>query len=239
MDRRAFPGLLGALDGCALGVTGAMTTSPILPVVPAACALLAGASSLAMLDRAGRAERRLMAVEAELAALQKRHATPVRPEETVLDPETGLPDGRFFEIVLASRISTARRHLWPVTIVLLEFTPPGQHRFGDAVLTFARTMSQVLREADLICRLGPRSFALILEDTNETGAVWATEHLQAALSDELAGGASLAAGVASYPTHGLQTADVLVRARGALLRAVAADVGQGQGPVEVAVVDLT
>jgi hypothetical protein len=48
----------------------------------------------------------------------------------------------------------------------------------------------------------------------------------------------LAAGVASYPTHGLAAGEVLARARSALNRAVAADSGHGLGSVEVAAVDL-
>ena len=44
----------------------------------------------------------------------------------------------------------------------------------------------------------------------------------------------LAAGVASYPTHGLQADEVLARAQAALTRACAAEAGRGLGQVEVA-----
>lgn len=239
MDRRALPGLFGGLSGCAFGVTGAVIGSPLLTVVAAACALLAGASSLALLERARLAEKRAAIAVNELATLREIERIGPLQERTVLDPETGLPDVRFFEVALDSRISAARRHLWPVTVVLLEFTPNGEHRLAEALGAFTTLLRSTLREADVACRIAPRTFALLLEDTNESGGVWAAERLQVALSKERAGASGLAAGVASYPTHGLQAGEVLARARGALNRAVSADAGHGLGSVEVATIDLS
>jgi diguanylate cyclase (GGDEF)-like protein len=240
MDRRALPGLFGGLAGCAFGVCGAVIGSPLLTVVSAACALVAGASSLALLERARQAERRAAIAVDELATLQEIEATgPLnqRQQRTVLDPDTGLPDGRFFEVALESRISAARRHLWPVTVVLLEFTPHPDHRLTDALVAFTGLLRQTLREADVACRIAPRTFALLLEDTNEAGGVWAAERLQVALAKDAIGAEGLAAGVASYPTHGLQASEVLSRSRSALMRAVAVDSGHGLGSVEVATGD--
>jgi diguanylate cyclase (GGDEF)-like protein len=237
MDRRALPGLFGGLAGCAFGVCGAIVGSPVLTVVSAACALVAGASSLALLDRARLAERRAAIAVDELATLHQIEATGPHHQRTVLDPDTGLPDGRFFEVALDSRISAARRHLWPVTVVLLEFTPHPHHRLTDALAAFTGLVRQTLREADVACRIAPRTFALLLEDTNEAGGVWAAERLQVALAKDAIGAEGLAAGVASYPTHGLQAAEVLARSRSALMRAVAVDSGHGLGSVEVATGD--
>jgi GGDEF domain-containing protein len=239
MDRRALPGLFGGLSGCAFGVTGAVIGSPLLTVVAAACALLAGASSLALLERARLAERRAAIAINELATLREIERIGPLQERTVLDPETGLPDVRFFEVALDSRISAARRHLWPVTVVLLEYTPSPEHRLPEALGAFTTLLRSTLREADVACRIAPRTFALLLEDTNESGGVWAAERLQVALAKERTGAAGLAAGVASYPTHGLQAGEVLARARGALNRAVSADAGHGLGSVEVATIDLS
>jgi diguanylate cyclase (GGDEF)-like protein len=239
MDRRALPGLFGGLAGCAFGVCGAVVGSPLLTVVSAACALMAGASSLALLERARQAERRAAIAVDELATLHEIEATgPLQQHQrTVLDPDTGLPDGRFFEVALETRISAARRHLWPVTVVLLEFTPHPHHRLTDALAAFTGLVRQTLREADVACRIAPRTFALLLEDTNEAGGVWAAERLQVALAKDAIGAEGLAAGVASYPTHGLHAADVLTRSRSALMRAVAVDSGHGLGSVEVATGD--
>jgi diguanylate cyclase (GGDEF)-like protein len=239
MDRRALPGLFGGLAGCAFGVTGAVLGSPVLTVVSAACALVAGASSLALFERARLAERRAAIAVAELATLREIEQVGPLQERTVLDPDTGLPDVRFFEVALDSRINAARRHLWPVTVVLLEFTPHAHHRLTEAIGSFTTLLSTTLREADVACRIAPRTFALLLEDTNEAGGVWAAERIQVALAKDAVGAQGLAAGVASYPTHGLLAGEVLARARGALNRAVAVDSGHGLGSVEVAGVDLT
>lgn len=238
MDRRALPGLFGGLAGCAFGVAGALLESPLLTVIAAACALLAGASSLALLERARLAEKRAAIAVAELATLRELELSGPLQERTVLDPETGLPDVRFFEVALESRIAAARRHLWPITIVLLEFTPHPEHRLTEAIAAFTTLLRSTLREADVACRVAPRTFALLLEDTSEAGGVWAAERLQVALAKDEIGAEGLAAGVASYPTHGLQATEVLARGRGALNRAVSADSGHGLGSVEVATVDL-
>lgn len=236
MDHRALPGLFGGLAGCAFGITGAVVGSPVVTVVAAGCALIAGASSLAMFERARQAERRTAIAVEELANLRQFEITAFTQQQTVLDAETGLPDARFFEVTLDNRIASARRHLCPVTVVLVDFTPQPAQRVSDAISAFTTLLRQTLREADAVCRIAPRTFALLLEDTNEAGGVWAAERLQAALARD-AEGAGLAAGVASYPTHGLQPAEVLVRARGALMRAVAADSGYGIGTVEVATIE--
>jgi GGDEF domain-containing protein len=238
MDRRALPGLFGGLAGCAFGVTGAIVGSPVLTVVAAACALVAGASSLAMLERARLAERRATIAVAELATLRELELAGPMQQRTILDADTGLPDMRFFEVAFETRIAAARRHLWPITVVLLEFTPHPEHRLSDAVGSFTVLLRSTLREADVACRIAPRTFAVLLEDTNEAGGVWAAERLQVALAKDGIGAQGLAAGVASYPTHGLLGNEVLARSRAALNRAVSTDSGHGLGPVEVAIIDL-
>jgi diguanylate cyclase (GGDEF)-like protein len=157
-------------------------------------------------------------------------------EQSVVDPETGLPDGRFFEVVLESRVSAARRHLWPVTVILVELAP-GQVMTSTTLSALTTLLRQTLRESDVICRTAPRAFALLLEDTNEAGGVWAAERLQAAISRESVPGAVVVAGVASYPTHGLHPLEVLSQARHALSRAKTRGLAGGPGPVEVATVE--
>lgn len=234
MDRRALPGLFGGLAGCAFGVVGAVMGSPLVTIVAAACALLAGASSLSLLERARLAERRAAIAVGELWTLRELEMAGPLQERTVLDPDTGLPDVRFFEVAFEARIAAARRHLWPITIVLLEFTPKAEHRLSEAIGSFAMLLRSTLRESDVACRTAPRTFAILLEDTNEAGGAWMAERLQLALAGDEVGAEGLAAGVASYPTHGLQANEVLARARNALNRAVSVDSGHGLGSVEVA-----
>ena len=239
MDPRALPGLLGGLAGCAFGVVGAIAGSPVLTILGATCALLAGASSLTMLERARDAEQKAAIAAAEINTLRDIEAASRRTKDALVDADTGLPDGRFFELVLDTRIAAARRHLWPVTVVLLEMTPHPEHLLADSLPRFTDLISTTLREADVVCRTGPRTFAMILEDTNEAGGVWAAERVQAATANDEVGAKRVVAGVASYPTHGLTSDDVLDRARHALARAAAMDPGRGLGSVEVASIDLT
>jgi diguanylate cyclase (GGDEF)-like protein len=236
MDRRALPGLIAGLAGCASGVAGALLRSPVLTVLAAGCALVAGASSLALLDRARHAEHRATLATEELAELRGVELAPLPEHQSVVDPETGLPDGRFFEVVVESRVSAARRHLWPVTVILLEIAP-GQALTSTTVGGLTSLLRHTLRESDVICRTGSRSFALLLEDTNEAGGVWAAERIQAAIAREAVPGAALVAGVASYPTHGLQPQEILSQARLALARAKTRGAAPGTGQVEVATHD--
>jgi GGDEF domain-containing protein len=72
-----------------------------------------------------------------------------------------------------------------------------------------------LRESDTACRLDDGTFALILEDTPENGAVWTVERVRRLLADD---GADIViwAGVASYPAHALEAPALLVLAEKAL-----------------------
>lgn len=234
MDRRTLPGLISGLAGFAFGVAAAAFDSPSFAVVSGGLALAGGAYCLALAQTAVDAEHR---VEALQASHTRHDDTATGRGRSLLDRDTSLPDGRFFELTLEIRISAARRHLWPITMVLVEARPP----FGapDASpshwLTFTGLLQQTLREADVICRLSATTFGLLLEDTSEAGGVWAAERVQSALATSTAlPGWRLTAGVASYPTHGLVATDVCERARAALTRACAVETSHGLGQVEVA-----
>ena len=237
MDRRALPGLVAGLAGLLFGVTAAVLSSPTLAVVAAGCALAAGAASLAMVRMVREIEREADEVRERAETLPEPMEPDVNPV-ALIDPDTGFPDQHFFHLALESRVAAARRHLWPVAIVLLElgFGPEASHPEGrtQALSSFADLMRQTLREADIACRIGPASIGLILEDTSEEGGVWTAERLQIALAKDVTRVRRLAAGVASYPTHGLGTEEILVRAKAALSRACAAEAGHGLGQVEVA-----
>lgn len=241
VDRRVLPGLVAGLIGLTFGVAAAVLNVPALALAAAASALAAGAVSVVHVRRLAEAEREASAgaALAHLLDLPQR----ARDEATSLvDHETGLPDARFFELAVEGRVAAARRHLWPVTVVLLELALRAEWEQGrprsDALARFAAVVRRTVREADVVCRLAETSFAVILEDTSEEGGVWAAERLQSALARELPAVSRLAAGVASYPLHGLETDDVMVRAQAALTRACVGERGHGLGSVEVAQTDL-
>lgn len=239
VDRRALPGLAVGLAGLASGVGALVLDVPELAVVAAACAFVAGAVSVFQVRRILEVERDA-AGSAALARLLDLPRSP-RAGSDLLDPETGLPDLPFFTLALEGRVAAARRHLWPVTVLLVEIGLAPDYETGrartDAIAWFAELLRTTLREADIACRTSSTRFAVVLDDTAEEGGVWTAERIQVALSHDVSKVRRMAAGVASYPTHGLEAGDVLTRAQAALARACASPAGHGLGPVEVALPD--
>ncbi|PLS74903.1 MAG: hypothetical protein CYG61_10180 [Actinobacteria bacterium] len=241
VDRRALPGLGAGLGGLAFGAAALVFEAPLLALAAAACALGAGAATVVQVQRLERAEAEV-AAGAALTSLLDLPQQVREQARSLIDEETGLPDGRFLGLVIDGRVAAARRHLWPVTIVLLEvgLRPECQDpcERARALVDFAALLRRALREADVVCRSSQTGFALVLEDTGEEGGVWVAERIQIAMGQEGGVARRLAAGVATYPVHGLDADDVLARAQAALTRACAAGAGRGLGQVEVAQPDF-
>jgi PleD family two-component response regulator len=129
--------------------------------------------------------------------------------DTLHDAESGLLNEAYFRAALPNRVATARRVLRPISIVITTLQE-GRHARQVAL-----GLLDTLRESDTACRLDDGSFALILEDTPENGAVWTMERLRRLLVDQ---GTDLViwAGVASYPAHALESPELLVLAEAAL-----------------------
>ncbi len=250
MDRRALLGLFSGAAGLALGATAVAVGSAVLGAVAAACALVAGAVCLVMAhtlrehdQHADTLRREILQLEDALLAEREAFESASvlsEPAEAVAagavrDAETGLLGEHFFELALEHRIATARRQLQPVALLLLcldadGVTDEGRH---DVIVAFADILRDTLRESDTVCRLGASRFGVILEDTSEAGGVWAAERLRSALVRQRDAMVRLAAGVAAYPTHALNSGEVLTRAQGALDAARSS----GSSRVEVASAD--
>ena len=241
VDRRALPGLAAGLAGLASGVAALVLDVPELAVVAGACSLAAGAASAHQVRRLRDAERDA-AGSAALARLLDLPRGRRGDAGDLLDAETGLPDTPFFNLALEGRVAAARRHLWPITVLLIEIGLAPECELGrarsDALNGFADLLRTTLREADIVCRTGEIRFAVLLDDTGEEGGVWTAERLQVAASRDVSKVRRMAAGVASYPTHGLEAGEVLTRAEAALARACASPAGRGLGHVEVALPDF-
>src|ERR1700694_4640670 len=119
VDRRMLPWFLAGLVGLTLGVTAAVIDLPVLGIGAAACALFAGGASVFLLQRLQESER---GVGGGGDDVTMRHLEVLTSQgnRSVVDDETGLPDRRFFELALDGRVASARRHLWPLTLVLVE-----------------------------------------------------------------------------------------------------------------------
>lgn len=241
VDRRALPGLAAGLAGFASGVGALVFELPDLAVVAAVCAFMAGTLSVSQVRQLRDAERDA-AGSAALARLLDLPRGGMGDSGDLLDPETGLPSQPFFTLALEGRVAAARRHLWPVTVLVLDIGLAPECESGraqaDAIARFADLLRRTLREADIACRVSATRFAVVLDDTAEEGGVWTAERIQAAVSHEVTKVRRMAAGVASYPTHGLEAGEVLTRAQAALARACASPAGRGMGQVEVALPDF-
>lgn len=144
---------------------------------------------------------------------------PVSPTDTRLlaDPETNLFSEAYFRVALDARIASARRHLRPVAVALVEVVEgagtPGSPEADATKVT--GSIRQTLRDADTACRMADGCFALILEDTPENGAVWTVERIRRNLTSRF-GQHTMWAGVACYPAHAFSTDELLDQASLAL-----------------------
>lgn len=141
------------------------------------------------------------------------------PTDTRLlaDPETNLFSEAYFRVALDARIASARRHLRPVAVALVRVVEgggdPGSPSADATKVT--GSIRQTLRDADTACRMADGSFALILEDTPENGAVWTVERIRRNLTSRF-GQHTMWAGVACYPAHAFSTDELLDQASLAL-----------------------
>jgi diguanylate cyclase (GGDEF)-like protein len=107
-----------------------------------------------------------------------------------IDSLTGLVNRRaFFERTDSAR-RLARRLRKPISLMMLDIDHFKRlnDRFGhatgdEALCVFAATAQQVLRDHDIMGRLGGEEFALVLPGTNLEGALQAAERLRLAVSD--------------------------------------------------------
>src|SRR4051794_4377956 len=142
-----LPGLALGLLGLAFGAAGAVAASPVLAAAAGACALAAGATAVAMSRRVAEAERDASSA-VDAVTLRHLELFTASGNRTMLDVDTGLPDQRFFELALDGRVAAARRHLWPMTLVIVDLAiaaDPGEDAaIGEALAAFANLLRRTL-----------------------------------------------------------------------------------------------
>ena len=224
------------LAACVAVVVGAPVALLAIPIL---CALCLAAVALHTLGRARAAEQATVAQQAQARTLEQDLHEEIearqnaesrlawrsrlgslrrtRQGDNLLDPESGLLlEGMLFTAV-ESRIAAGRRRLTPVAVVMLEvleYVQIEDPRPVDAGRA-AELLLATLREADGAFRLDEGGFAVVLEDTDDTGALIVTRRFGMAI-EAMAPGAVVRAGVACYPAHGMTGRDVLDRADEAL-----------------------
>jgi diguanylate cyclase (GGDEF)-like protein len=140
-----------------------------------------------------------------------------------IDPVSGLLRSRHLPVVLQQVVASARRKVQPVSVVVWELDGlDGIDRdTSDPALTALGAVAwRTLRESDSVFRLGDVTAVGVLMDTAEPGAVMVAERVRDALrASPIGDSLTVSAGIACYPTHALDAAELVARAGRALEQA--------------------
>ena len=143
--------------------------------------------------------------------------------QSICDPLTGLFNRRYMEESLEREFSRANRNKTSLAIVMMDldhfkrFNDTFGHQAGDTLLrTLGDFLKRNTRGQDIACRYGGEEFALVLTDSNMTGALHRAEvlrqqvkQLSVEYAGQLLGAISVSMGVALFPDHGATIGDVL------------------------------
>ncbi len=112
-------------------------------------------------------------------------------ENAYVDPLTGIHNRAALEEALPRELELARRHGLSLTMALIDLDHFKQindqygHAVGDCALRHtAIQASNVLRASDRLFRYGGEEFVVLLNATEEEGAMHACERIRKAISDE-------------------------------------------------------
>ena len=211
----------------------------VLLVIPCACVTALAVLTVRAVARARAAERSVESAADRIEAIQDALRTESEAREnaesrlawrtrlgslrrvhhgaTMIDPESGLTLEGWLTTAVETRIAAGRRRLTPVAIVMfevLEYVQIDDPRAIDA-RTVADLLTATVREADGTFRLDDGGFAVLLDDTDDMGALLVTKRFGDSV-EAMAPGAVVRAGVACYPAHGMTGREVLDRADEAL-----------------------
>lgn len=179
-------------------------------------------------------ERRLRAlgtrVGPALANLKLRDAL---REMALRDGLTGLYNRRYLEDALTRELHRAERGGKPVSVVMIDvdhfkhFNDKFGHDAGDFVLSaLGRAILKSIRPSDIACRYGGEEFAVVLAETTLESARERAEQMRLAIREthltrlgQTLPPPTASFGVAVYPGHGMNPAELLKAADRALYHA--------------------
>lgn len=176
-------------------------------------------------------ERRLQAltdrIGPALANLKLRDALRVL---ALHDPLTGLYNRRYLEDALNRELHRAERSKKPVSLIMIDidhfkrFNDTFGHDAGDFVLNaLARAITKNIRPSDIACRYGGEELAVVLAEASLECALERAEKLRLTIREtnlthrgQVLPGPTASFGVAAYPQHGANLADLTKAADQAL-----------------------
>jgi diguanylate cyclase (GGDEF)-like protein len=232
-----------AVVAIVIGITAVFADEAVLGLVAAAMGVGAAAVGVVVDVRRTRAEeslwearaqarrlrRELEALQAAVAEEQTLAATreelaglPVGTDTSdwEIDPVSGLLRQRHLPVLLQQIVAAARRKVQPVSVVFWELDGLGTAQLDareQALNALGAVAWRTLRESDSVFRLGDIAAVAILVDTAEPGALTVAERVRDALRVSAVGDTlTVSAGIACYPTHALDAAELVSRAGHAL-----------------------
>ena len=144
------------------------------------------------------------------------------------DALTGLHNQRFFQETLAREVARAHRYGRSLALVILDLDDFKQvndrlgHLAGNDVLAdIGKRLRDVVRSADIACRIGGEEFAVVLPESRLVDAEQLYRRLQTSVASRAAsqvGSLTLSAGVAEL-RHNEDATELFQRADDALYRA--------------------
>jgi diguanylate cyclase (GGDEF)-like protein len=106
-------------------------------------------------------------------------------QQTMTDALTGIGNRRSFDSRLREEWTRHLRNARPLTMLMVDvdyfkqYNDTYGHPAGDALLVqLARVLRSPLRASDFLARYGGDEFALILPDTDETGAMQVSDRIK-------------------------------------------------------------
>lgn len=149
-------------------------------------------------------------------------------EEAMTDGLTGLRNHRYFQDCLEKEIMRVQRSSKPLSIAFCDldffksFNDVNGHLLGDEALKqVAKIIQETLREIDVAARYGGEEFALMLPETDKTGARAVAERIRNKVASlpftqKATTHLTISIGIASYPEDALTKRELLDRADSAM-----------------------
>jgi diguanylate cyclase (GGDEF)-like protein/PAS domain S-box-containing protein len=167
--------------------------------------------------------------------------------KSIQDSLTGLANRRHMEEILQRQFFRMHRHQTPCSVIMLDvdhfkqFNDTYGHDIGDSVLKeLGGYLKKNTRGEDLACRYGGEEFIVILVDTDIVSASKKAERMREEIAEKISIHhladtlkITVSMGVATCPTHGQNTAELIKAADTALYLAKEG----GRNRVEVAEVN--
>lgn len=123
------------------------------------------------------------------AALRMKRYHDLLSTKAQIDALTGLWNRRHLDEHLSAEVYAVERRNGPLSLLMVDIdhfksiNDNYGHAFGDGMIqAVAEEINQVSRKSDVACRYGGEEFAIVLKDTDSTGAMIIAERLRQRIS---------------------------------------------------------